>query len=117
MAYAIGLCGLFLFLEVVIAIPFVVAGVLLDVWQDPRFLFGVYSVGSCGLETRERACARAFALRLWGPLLATRLGDIPIEVPDLEETWKLIARPAASSDGLTIFEPDESRVSERPSIS
>jgi hypothetical protein len=27
------------------------------------------------------------------------------------------ARPAASSDGLTIFEPDESRDNERPSIS
>jgi serine/threonine-protein kinase len=41
------------------------------------------------------ACARAFALRLWGPLLATRPGDVPIEVPELEETWKMIARAPA----------------------
>jgi serine/threonine-protein kinase len=37
-------------------------------------------------------CARAFALRLWGPLLATRPAGVPIEEPDLEETWKTIAR-------------------------
>jgi len=37
-------------------------------------------------------CARAFALRLWGPLLATRPGGDPVEEPDLEETWKVIAR-------------------------
>jgi hypothetical protein len=37
-------------------------------------------------------CARAFALRLWGPLLATRPGGDPVEEPDLEETWKIIAR-------------------------
>jgi len=37
-------------------------------------------------------CARAFALRLWGPLLVTRPGGDPVEEPDLEETWKIIAR-------------------------
>jgi serine/threonine-protein kinase len=38
------------------------------------------------------ASARAFALRLWGPLLATRpLGD-HVEEPNLEETWRAIAR-------------------------
>src|SRR5580658_6709073 len=37
-------------------------------------------------------CARAFALRLWGPLLITRPGGDPAEEPDLEETWKIIAR-------------------------
>ncbi|MFO0672338.1 MAG: serine/threonine-protein kinase [Polyangiaceae bacterium] len=37
-------------------------------------------------------CARAFALRLWGPLLATRPAGEPVEEPDLEETWKMIAR-------------------------
>ncbi|MBF5066831.1 hypothetical protein G6O45_26840, partial [Salmonella enterica subsp. enterica serovar Istanbul] len=37
-------------------------------------------------------CARAFALRLWGPLLATRPAGEHIEEPDLEATWKLIAR-------------------------
>ncbi len=37
-------------------------------------------------------CARAFALRLWGPLLATRPNGDPVEEPALEETWKQIAR-------------------------
>ncbi len=37
-------------------------------------------------------CARAFALRLWGPLLATRPAGEPIVEPDLEETWKAVAR-------------------------
>ena len=36
-------------------------------------------------------CARAFALRLWGPLLATRPAGIPFEEPNLEATWKTIA--------------------------
>lgn len=40
-------------------------------------------------------CGRVFALRLWGPLLATRPAGIPIEAPDLEETWKTIARAPA----------------------
>jgi eukaryotic-like serine/threonine-protein kinase len=48
---------------------------------------------------RQRAAAinaieglsRAFALRLWGPLLATRPGGVPVAAPDLEETWKTIA--------------------------
>jgi serine/threonine-protein kinase len=40
-------------------------------------------------------CARAFALRLWGPLLATRPSGEPIEEPDLEETWKTLARAPA----------------------
>ncbi len=39
--------------------------------------------------------ARAFALRLWGPLLATRPSGEPIEAPDLEETWKTIASTPA----------------------
>jgi eukaryotic-like serine/threonine-protein kinase len=37
-------------------------------------------------------CARSFALRLWAPMLATRPAGHPIEQPDLEETWGLIAR-------------------------
>ena len=37
-------------------------------------------------------CARAFALRLWGPLLATRPAGDHIEEPDLEETWKILFR-------------------------
>ncbi|HEY4103893.1 MAG TPA: serine/threonine-protein kinase [Polyangiaceae bacterium] len=39
--------------------------------------------------------ARAFALRLWGPMLATRPEGVPIEEPDLAETWKLIASAPA----------------------
>jgi serine/threonine-protein kinase len=37
-------------------------------------------------------CARAFALRLWGPLLATRPGGDPVSEPNLEEAWKTIER-------------------------
>jgi eukaryotic-like serine/threonine-protein kinase len=40
-------------------------------------------------------CARAFALRLWGPLLATRPAGDPIDEPDLEATWKMIAASPA----------------------
>jgi serine/threonine-protein kinase len=40
-------------------------------------------------------CARAFALRLWGPMLATRPAGHPFDQPDLEETWSLIARAPA----------------------
>ena len=40
-------------------------------------------------------CARAFALRLWGPLLATRPAGEHVEEPNLEETWKMIARAPA----------------------
>lgn len=39
--------------------------------------------------------ARAFALRLWAPLLATRPSGEPIEEPNLEETWKTVARAPA----------------------
>jgi hypothetical protein len=53
-----------------------------------------------GDRVRQRAaamnalegCGRAFALRLWGPLLATRPAGVHIEEPDLEETWRLLAR-------------------------
>jgi hypothetical protein len=41
-------------------------------------------------------CARALALRLWGPLLATRAHDGGHhEEPALEETWKAFARAPA----------------------
>lgn len=36
--------------------------------------------------------ARAFALRLWSPLLATRPGGEPVEEPDLSDTWEAFAR-------------------------
>jgi serine/threonine-protein kinase len=56
---------------------------------------------SRGLRQRAAAinavegCARAFALRLWGPLLATHPGGEGIDAPDLEETWKAIAQAPA----------------------
>ncbi len=40
-------------------------------------------------------CSRAFALRLWWPLLATRPGGESVEEPNLEETWKTIATAPA----------------------
>ena len=39
--------------------------------------------------------ARAFALQLWAPLLATRPGADPATEPDLEEAWAIIARAPA----------------------
>jgi serine/threonine-protein kinase len=40
-------------------------------------------------------CARALALRLWWPLLVTSPKGDPVEEPNLEETWKTIARAPA----------------------
>ena len=40
-------------------------------------------------------CARSFALRLWGPVLATHPAAAPVEEPNLDETWTLIARAPA----------------------
>ena len=37
-------------------------------------------------------CGRAFALRLWSPLLATRPAGVHIEEPNLDETWKVLSR-------------------------
>jgi eukaryotic-like serine/threonine-protein kinase len=37
-------------------------------------------------------CARAFALRLWRPMLETRPAGHPFDQPDLEETWSIVAR-------------------------
>ncbi|MDC0744206.1 serine/threonine-protein kinase [Polyangium mundeleinium] len=39
--------------------------------------------------------ARAFAVRLWRPLLATRPTGVPVDEPELEETWKTLARSPA----------------------
>jgi hypothetical protein len=39
--------------------------------------------------------ARAFALRLWAPLLATRPAEDPIEQPNLDEAWTLLAAAPA----------------------
>jgi serine/threonine-protein kinase len=60
-----------------------------------------------GGRLRQRAAAinalegsaRAVALRLWGPLLSTRPVGEPSDLPDLADTWKLIAnQPAAILD-------------------
>ncbi|MBW2529511.1 MAG: serine/threonine protein kinase, partial [Deltaproteobacteria bacterium] len=40
-------------------------------------------------------CARALALRLWAPLLATSPAGDHVEEPNLEETWKLVASTPA----------------------
>ena len=40
-------------------------------------------------------CARSLALRLWGPLLATRPSGAHISEPDLAETWQTVARAPA----------------------
>ncbi|MEM1418330.1 MAG: serine/threonine-protein kinase, partial [Myxococcota bacterium] len=40
-------------------------------------------------------CGRSLALRLWGPMLATRPDGDPIQEPDLTETFALLARTPA----------------------
>ena len=73
------------------------AGSLATTFNEARRL----ALGSARLRHRAAAinalegCARAFALRLWGPLLATRPAGEPIEEPDLSETWKTLARSPA----------------------
>lgn len=73
------------------------AGSLAPTFMEARRI----ALGAGRLRQRAAAlnalegCARAFALRLWGPLLATRPAGDPIEEPDLEETWKMIARAPA----------------------
>lgn len=73
------------------------AGSLQTTFADARKL----ALGGGRLRQRAAAlnalegCARSLALRLWGPLLATRPKGTPLEAPDLEETWKTIARAPA----------------------
>jgi len=56
------------------------------------------ALGSGSLRHRAAAmnafegCARALALCLWGPLLATRPEGDPVEHSQLDETWNLVAR-------------------------
>ncbi len=70
------------------------AGSLAPTFQEARRI----ALGSGRLRQRAAAinalegCARVFALRLWGPLLATHPAGEPLEEPNLEETWKAIAR-------------------------
>jgi eukaryotic-like serine/threonine-protein kinase len=73
------------------------AGALAPTFHEARRI----ALGSGRLRQRAAALnalessARAFALRLWGPLLATRPAGEPIEEPELEETWKILARAPA----------------------
>ena len=70
------------------------AGSLAPTFQEARKI----ALGSGRPRQRAAAinalegCARAFALRLWSPLLATRAAHDPTEEPELEETWQMIAR-------------------------
>jgi eukaryotic-like serine/threonine-protein kinase len=53
---------------------------------------------AAALNTLEGS-ARAFALRLWAPLLATRPAEDPIEPPSLDEAWNVLsAAPAEILD-------------------
>jgi eukaryotic-like serine/threonine-protein kinase len=73
------------------------AGALAPTFAEARRI----ALGSGSLRQRAAAmnalegCARAFGLRLWGPLLATRPSGLPLEEPELEETWKAIAHAPA----------------------
>src|SRR5690606_28092821 len=59
------------------------------------------ALGDASLRQRAAAInalegnARALALRLWAPLLATRPVGEPIEAPDLEATWEALAQAPA----------------------
>jgi serine/threonine-protein kinase len=73
------------------------AGTLAATFQEARRI----AVGSGRPRQRAaainalEASARAFALRLWGPLLVTHPSGDPIEEPDLTETWNLVAHAPA----------------------
>ncbi|HEY3497802.1 MAG TPA: hypothetical protein VGK73_24055, partial [Polyangiaceae bacterium] len=73
------------------------ASSLAPAFQEARRI----ALGSGRLRQRAAAInalegsARTFALRLWAPLLATRPPSDPVDEPNLEETWKAIARAPA----------------------
>ena len=53
-------------------------------------------------------CARSLALRLWGPLLATRPSGDALAAPNLEESWTTVARaPAELLDAVRERRQDE----------
>jgi eukaryotic-like serine/threonine-protein kinase len=61
-----------------------------------------------GMNALE-ACARAFALRPWAPLLATHPDGDAIEEPDLEPAWKiLVEAPAELLDLVKVRRQAES---------
>jgi serine/threonine-protein kinase len=77
------------------------AGTLAHTFQEARRI----ALGGGRLRQRAAAInalegtARAVALSLWAPLLATRPAGEPHDEPDLAETWKAIANaPAAILD-------------------
>ena len=73
------------------------AGSLATTFQEARRI----ALGAGKLRQRAAAinavegCARALALRLWGPLLSTHGSGDRIPEPDLEEAWRTIARAPA----------------------
>ena len=73
------------------------AGALLPTFHEARRI----ALGSGRQRQRAAAmnalesCGRAAALRLWGPLLATRPTGEAIEEPDLTETWRALASAPA----------------------
>ncbi len=73
------------------------ATTLLPTFQEARRI----ALGTGGLRQRAAAInalegnARAFALRLWRPLLSTRPAGEPVQEPELEDTWKTLARAPA----------------------
>ncbi len=73
------------------------AGSLLATFAEARRI----ALGSGRVRQRAAAvnalegAARAFALRLWAPLLATCPSGDPVEEPNLEDTWKTVARAPA----------------------
>lgn len=61
-----------------------------------RIALGAGSVRQRAAALNALECnARAFALRLWRPLLSTRPTGNPVEEPELEETWKMLSRAPA----------------------
>ncbi len=73
------------------------AGALLPTFHEARRI----AVGAGRQRQRAaamnalEACGRAVALRLWGPLLATRPTGEALEEPNLAETWKALASAPA----------------------
>jgi serine/threonine-protein kinase len=73
------------------------AGSLATTFQEARKIV----LGTGKLRQRAAAfnalegSARAFALRLWGPILATSPAHERIEEPSLEETWQILASSPA----------------------
>jgi serine/threonine-protein kinase len=73
------------------------AGALASTFQEARRIAlgpGKMRHRAAALNALESA-ARVLALRLWGPLLATRPAGDPVEEPEIEETWKILARAPA----------------------